>query len=109
MPVPGAGSAKELDGKLGVYVSNSAVPECQRCPDLNKSAQGDLEEARTEVPPQTSREVPKRTLKKRRPNSLHFRSLRCLLWGEQKATKMTKKDGEGFEFAVRGISIPQLF
>jgi hypothetical protein len=59
--------------------------------------------------PQTSKEVPKRTFKKRRPNSLLFRSLRCLLWGEQKATKETENNGEGFEFAVRGISIPQLF
>jgi hypothetical protein len=58
---------------------------------------------------QTSKEVPERTLKKRRPNSLLFRFLRCLLWGEQKATKKTKQDGEGFELTVRGISIPQLF
>jgi hypothetical protein len=58
---------------------------------------------------QTSKEVPKRTFKTRRPNSLLFRSLRCLLWGEQKATKETENNGEGFEFAVRGISIPQLF
>jgi hypothetical protein len=42
-------------------------------------------------------------------NSLLFRSLRCLLWGEQKETKETENNGEGFEFAVRGISIPQLF
>jgi hypothetical protein len=58
---------------------------------------------------QTSKEVPKRTFKTRRPNSLLFRSLRCLLWGEQKETKETENNGEGFEFAVRGISIPQLF
>jgi hypothetical protein len=29
--------------------------------------------------------------------------------GEQKETKETENNGEGFEFAVRGISIPQLF
>jgi hypothetical protein len=29
--------------------------------------------------------------------------------GEQKETKETEYNGEGFEFAVRGISIPQLF
>jgi hypothetical protein len=57
---------------------------------------------------QTSKEVPKRTLKKRRPNSLLLRSHRCLLWGEHKATKKTKQDGERFEFAVRGISKPSV-
>jgi hypothetical protein len=58
---------------------------------------------------QTSKEVPNRTFKTRSPNSLLFRSLRCLLGGEQKETKETENNGEGFEFAVRGISITQLF
>jgi hypothetical protein len=57
---------------------------------------------------QTSKEVPEKTLKKRRPNSLLLRSLRCLLWGEQKETKETENNGEGFEFAGDGDSLDML-